>query len=77
MKQKSLTIASRVLLLLTAALFLALVALLWRSVPWAGVRWGALALCGSICLAALLWAGLQRRQAPLPNVPDKNSAEKL
>ena len=40
MKQKSLTIASRVLLLLTAALFLALVALLWRSVPWAGVRWG-------------------------------------
>ena len=33
MKQKSLTIASRVLLLLTAALFLALVALLWRSVP--------------------------------------------
>ena len=65
MKQKSLTIASRVLLLLTAALFLALVALLWRSVPWAGVRWGALALCGSICLAALLWAGLQRRQASL------------
>ena len=65
MKQKSLTIASRVLLLLTAALFLALVALLWRSVPWAGVRWGALALCGGICLAALLWAGLQRRQASL------------
>src|SRR5699024_1200701 len=59
MKQKSLTIASRVLLLLTAALFLALLTLLCRGVPWPGVRWGALALGGALGLAPLSWPGLQ------------------
>lgn len=48
--------------LLSAALFAALVGLLWQAVPRASVRYGILALCAAIFLVVGLWAWYQRRQ---------------
>ena len=48
--------------LLSAALFAALVWLLWQAVPRASVRYGILALCAAIFLVVGLWAWYQRRQ---------------
>ena len=42
MKHRSMTVLRAGMLLLSAALFGALVWLLWQTVPWAAVRWGIL-----------------------------------
>ena len=51
MKHRSMTVLRAGMLLLSAALFGALVWLLWQTVPWAAVRWGILGLCAAIMAA--------------------------
>lgn len=65
MKHRSMTVMRSGMLLLSAALFAALVWLLWRTVPWASVRYGILALCAAIFAVVGLWAWYQRRQVNL------------
>ena len=48
MKHRSLTVMRSGMFLLSAALFAALVWVLWHTIPWAAVRWGILALCAAI-----------------------------
>ena len=47
-KRRSMTVMRSGMILLSAALFAGLVWLLWRTVPWAAVRWGILALCAAV-----------------------------
>ena len=65
MKHRSMTVLRAGMLLLSAALFGALVWLLWQTVPWAAVRWGILGLCAAIFAVVGLWAWYQRRQVSL------------
>ena len=65
MKHRSMTVLRAGMLLLLAALFGALVWLLWQTVPWAAVRWGILGLCAAIFAVVGLWAWYQRRQVSL------------
>ena len=53
------------MIVLSAALFAALVWLLWTAVPWAAVRYGILALCAAVYAVVGLWALYQRRQVSL------------
>ena len=64
-KRRSMTVMRSGMILLTAALFAGLVWLLWRTVPWAAVRWGILALCAAVYAVVGLWAWYQRRQVSL------------
>ena len=65
MKHRTLTIMRSGMLLLSAALFLALVGLLWTAIPWTAVRWSILGLCAALYAAVGLWAWYQRRQVAL------------
>ena len=65
MRHRSLTILHAGMLLLSAALFAALIWLLWQTVPRAAVRYGILGLCGAIFAVVGLWAWYQRRQVSL------------
>ena len=65
MKHRSMTVMRSGMLLLSGVLFAALVWLLWRTVPWASVRYGILALCATIFAVVGLWAWYQRRQVNL------------
>ena len=65
MRRRSMTVMRSGMLLLSAALFAGLVWPLWRTVPWALVRWGILALCAGIYAVVGLWARYQRRQVSL------------
>ena len=65
MRRRSMTVMRSGMFLLSAALFAGLVWLLWRTVPWALVRWGILALCAGIYAVVGLWAWYQRRQVCL------------
>ena len=65
MKHRSMTVLRAGMLLLSAALFGALVWLLWQTIPWAAVRWGILGLCAAIFAVVGLWAWYQRRQVSL------------
>ena len=65
MKHRSLTVMRSGMFLLSAALFAALVWVLWHTIPWAAVRWGILALCAAIYAVVGLWAWYQRRQVAL------------
>lgn len=62
MRRRGMAVVRAGMYLLPAGLFAALVWLLWDTVPWAGVRWGILALCGGLFAVAGLWAWYQRRQ---------------
>lgn len=53
------------MLVLSAALFAALVWVLWRTIPWSAVRYGILGLCAAIFAVVGLWAWYQRRQVSL------------
>ena len=65
MKHRSMTVLRAGMFLLSAALFGALVWLLWQTIPWAAVRWGILGLCAAIFAVVGLWAWYQRRQVSL------------
>ena len=65
MKHRSMTIMGYGMALLSAALFAALLWLLWETVPLAAVRWAILALCTAIYAVVGLWAWYQRRQVSL------------
>ena len=65
MKHRSMTIMGFGMALLSAALFAALLWLLWETVPLAAVRWAILALCAAIYAVVGLWAWYQRRQVSL------------
>ena len=65
MKHRSMTIMGYGMALLSAALFAALLWLLWETVPLAAVRWAILALCAAIYAVVGLWAWYQRRQVSL------------
>ena len=65
MKHRSMTILRAGMFLLSAALFAALVRLLWQTVPRAAVRYGILGLCLAIYAVVGLWAWYQRRQVSL------------
>ena len=65
MKHRSMTILRTGMFLLSAALFAALVWLLWQTVPRAEVRYSILGLCAAIFAVVGLWAWYQRRQVSL------------
>ena len=65
MKHRSMTVLRAGMFLLSAALFVSLVWLLWQTIPWAAVRWGILGLCAAIFAVVGLWAWYQRRQVSL------------
>ena len=65
MKHRSMTVLRAGMFLLSAALFGALVWLLWQTIPWAAVRWCILGLCAAIFAVVGLWAWYQRRQVSL------------
>ena len=65
MKHRSMTVLRAGMFLLSAVLFVALVWLLWQTIPWAVVRWGILGLCAGIFAIVGLWAWYQRRQVSL------------
>ena len=65
MKQRWMSVLRVGMVLLSAALFAALVWVLWQTVPRASVRYGILALCVAIFLVVGLWAWYQRRQVSL------------
>ena len=65
MKRRSMAVMRSGMIVLSAALFAALVWLLWTAVPWAAVRYGILALCAAVYAVVGLWALYQRRQVSL------------
>ena len=65
MKRRSMTVMRSGMIVLSAALFAALVWLLWTTIPWAAVRYGILALCAAVYAVVGLWALYQRRQVSL------------
>ncbi len=65
MKHRSIEILRTGMLMLSAALFAALVWVLWRTIPWSAVRYGILGLCATIFAVVGLWAWYQRRQVSL------------
>ena len=65
MKHRSMTVMRTGMLLVSAALFIALVWLVWTAIPWAAVRYGILALCAALYGVVGLWAWYQRRQVGL------------
>ena len=62
MKHKSLTVMRSGMVLVSIALFAALVWLVWTCIPWAAVRWALLGLCGGLYAVVIFWAWYQRRQ---------------
>ena len=65
MKHRRIEILRTGMLMLSAALFAALVWVLWRTIPWSAVRYGILGLCAAIFAVVGLWAWYQRRQVSL------------
>lgn len=65
MKHRRIEILRTGMLVLSAALFAALVWVLWRTIPWSAVRYGILGLCAAIFAVVGLWAWYQRRQVSL------------
>ena len=65
MKRRSMIVMRSGMIVLSAALFAALVWLLWTTIPWAAVRYGILALCAAVYAVVGLWALYQRRQVSL------------
>lgn len=65
MKHRRIEILRTGILVLSAALFAALVWVLWRTIPWSAVRYGILGLCAAIFAVVGLWAWYQRRQVSL------------
>ena len=65
MRRRSMTVMRSGMIVLSAALFAALVWLLWTTIPWAAVRYGILALCAAVYAVVGLWALYQRRQVSL------------
>lgn len=65
MKHRSMTVMRSGMIFLSAALFVLLYWLLWRTIPWAAVRYGILGLCAAVYAVVGLWAWYQRRQVSL------------
>ncbi len=65
MKHRRIEILRTGMLMLSAALFAALVWVLWRTIPWSAVRYGILGLCAAIFAVVGLWVWYQRRQVSL------------